>query len=145
MTAPWTTPGQRWRLLAPAGVVAVSIPRGLRTIHRTAAQLRALPAGTPVVLLDHRPGGRLRARRIAATGAIVVDREYVALPSLRRAIVLIEDTADALRWACRSLVAPPPGVTWTHAPMHAAIAMLRRRPGVAASLAAGRVVVGRTP
>lgn len=145
MTAPWTTPGQRWRLLAPAGAVAVSIPRGLRTIRRTAAQLRALPAGTPVVLLDHRPGGRLRARRIAATGAIVVDREYVALPSLRRAIVLIEDTADALRWACRSLVAPPPGVTWTHAPMHAAIAMLRRRPGVAASLAAGRVVVGRTP
>lgn len=145
MTAPWTTPGQRWRLLAPAGAVAVSIPRGLRTIHRTAAQLRALPAGTPVVLLDHRPGGRLRARRIAATGAIVVDREYVALPSLRRAIVLIEDTAEALGWACRSLVAPPPGVTWTHAPMHAAIAMLRRRPGAAASLAAGRVVVGRTP
>ena len=145
MTAPWTTPGQRWRLLAPAGAVAVSIPPGLRTIRRTAAQLRALPAGTPVVLLDTRPGGRLRARRIAATGAIVVDREYVALPSLRRALVLVEDTAGTLRWACRSLVAPPPGVTWAHAPIHLAVAMLRRRPGAAASLAAGRVVVGWTP
>lgn len=144
MTAPWTIPGQRWRLLAPPGAVAVSIRRGPRPVRRTAAQLRALPAGTPVVLLDQRPGGRLRARRIAATGAIVVDREYAALPSLRRAIVLVEDTADALRWACRSLVAPPPGVTWAHAPVSAAIALLRYRPG-AAALAAGRIVVGRTP
>jgi hypothetical protein len=145
LTAPWTAPGQRWRLLAPAGAVSVSIPPGRWPVRRTTAELRALPAGTPVVLLDHRPGGRWRARRIAATGAIVVDREYVALPSLRRAIVLAEDTADALRWACRSLVAPPPGVTWTHAPIHAVIAVLRRRPGAAGALAAGRVVVGRTP
>jgi hypothetical protein len=145
VTASWTAPGQRWRLLAPAGAVSVSIPPGRRPVRRTAAELRALPAGTPVVLLDHRPGGRWRGRRIAATGAIVVDREYVALPSLRRAIVLAEDTADALRWACRSLVAPPPGATWTHAPIHAVIAVLRRWPGAAAALAAGRVVVGRTP
>jgi hypothetical protein len=145
VTATWTAPGQRWRLLAPAGAVSVSIPPGRWPVRRTAAELRALPAGTPVVLLDHRPGGRWRARRIAATGAIVVDREYVALPSLRRAIVLAEDTADALRWACRSLVTPPPGVTWAHAPIHAVIAVLRRRPGAAAVLAAGRVVVGRTP
>jgi hypothetical protein len=119
VTAPWSTPGQRWRLLAPAGTVIQQHDRG--------------------------PRGRLRARRIAATGAIMVDREYIALPSLRRAIVLIEDTADALRWACRSVVAPPPGVTWMHAPIHLAIAMLRHRPGAAASLAVGRVVVGRTP
>jgi hypothetical protein len=145
VTAPWTTPGQRWRLLAPAGAVAVSVRTGRRAVRRTTAELQALPAGTPVVLLDHRPGGRWRAHRIAATGAIVVDREYVALPSLRRAIVLAEDTADALRWACRSLVAPPPGVTWMHGPVHAAIAVLRRRPAAAAALAAGRVVVGRTP
>lgn len=145
MTAQWTTPGQRWRLLAPAGAVAVEIPSGLRAVRRTAAKLRVLPAGTPVVLLDHRPGGRFRARRIAATGAIVVERQYVPLPSLHRAIVMVEDTADALRWACRSLVAPPPGVTWTHALIDAGIKFLRRRPGAAGSLAAGRVVVGRTP
>lgn len=145
MTALWTTPGQRWRLLAPSGAVAVGISPGVCTVRRTATRLRALPAGTPVVLLDHRRGGRRRARRIATTGAIVIDREYVALPSLRRPIVLVEDTADALRWACRSLVAPPPGVTWTHASIHVAIAVLRRRPGAAAALAAGRVVVGRTP
>jgi hypothetical protein len=145
VTAPWTTPGQRWRLLAPAEAVAVRIPSGLLAVRRTAAELRTLPAGTPVVLLDHRPGGRLRARRIAATGALVVDRQYVALPSLRQAIVVVEDTADALRWACRSLVAPPPGVTWMHVLIDAGVKFLRRRPRAAGVLAAGRVVVGRTP
>lgn len=123
----------------------MEIPAGLLAVHRTAAELRALPHGTPVVLLDHRPGGRLRTRRIAATGAIVVDRQYVALPSLRRAIVVVEDTAEALRWACRSLVAPPPGVTWMHALVDAGVKFLRHRPGTAGVLAAGRVVVGRTP
>jgi hypothetical protein len=96
-------------------------------------------------LLDHRPGGRFRVRRIAATGSIVVDRQYVALPSLRRAIVVVEDTTDALRWTCWSLLTPPPGVTWAHALADAAVKFLRRRPGAAGSLAAGRVAVGRTP
>ena len=144
MTAHWTTPGQRWGLLAPREAVAVNVQSGPLSVRRTAKELRALPAGTPVVLLDHRPGGRLRARRIAATGAIVVDRQYVALPSLRRAIVVVEDTTDALRWTCWSLVTPPPGVTWAHALTDAAVTFLRRRPRAAGSLA-GRVVVGRTP
>ena len=64
---------------------------------------------------------------------------------LHQAIVVVEDTADALRWACRSLVAPPPGVTRTHALIDAGVKFLRRRPGAAGVLAAGRVVVGRTP
>jgi hypothetical protein len=106
VTAHWTIPGQRWRLLAPREAVALDVASGL---------------------------------------LIVVDRQYVALPSLRRAIVVVEDTTDALRWACRSLVAPPPGVTWAHAVTDTAVRFLRRRPGAAGSLAAGRVVVGRTP
>jgi hypothetical protein len=145
VTAHWTTPGQRWGLLAPREAVTVDVRSGLLAVRRTAAELRALPAGTPVVLLDRRPGGRLRARRIAATGSIVVDRQYVALPSLRRAIVVVEDSTDALRWACWSLVTPPPGVTRAHALADAAVKFLRRRPGAAGSLAAGRVAVGRTP
>ena len=145
MTAHWTTPGQRWGLLAPREAVAVDVPAGPLAVRRTARELRALPAGTPVVLLDHRLGGRLRVRRIAATGSIVIDRQYVALPSLRRAIVVVEDSTDALRWACWSLVTPPPGVTRAHALADAAVKFLRRRPGAAGSLAAGRVAVGRTP
>ena len=117
---------------------------GPRAVRRAVAELRALPGGTPVVLLDHRPGGRLRARRIAAAGAMVVDRQYVALPSLRRAIVVADDSSDSLRWACRSLVTPPPGITWAHALLDSAVKLLRRRPGVVSWASAGRVVVGRT-
>jgi hypothetical protein len=124
--------------------VAVEVSSGPRGIRRVAAELRALPGGTPVVLLDHRRGGRLRARRLAAAGAIVIDRQYVALPSLRQPIVVAEDSRDPLRWACRSLVAPPPGITWAHAPFDAAVRLLRRRPEVAGWVGAGRVVVGRT-
>jgi hypothetical protein len=144
LTAQWTTPGQRWRLLAPEGAVAVDLSSGPRAVRRALAELRALPGGTPVVLLDHRPGGRLRARRIAAVGVVVIDRQYVALPSLRRAIVMAEDSRDSLRWACRSLVAPPPGITWAHALLDTAVKLLRRRPGIAGWVGAGRIMVGRT-
>ena len=144
MTAQWTTPGQRWRLLAPEGAVAVDVSSGPRAVRRATAELRALPGGTPVVLLDHRPGGRLLARRIAAVGVVVIDRQYVALPSLRRAIVMAEDSRESLRWACRSLVAPPPGITWAHALLDIAVKLLRRRPEIAGWVGAGRIMVGRT-
>lgn len=143
MTAQWTTPGQRWRLLAPADAAVVDLPSRPLAVRSTAERLRALPAGSPVILLDHRPGSR-RTRRVAVASALTVDREYVALPSLRAAIVVVEDSRESLLWACQSLVAPPPGSTWAHGLMHAAVALLRRYPGLAARLAAGRVVVGRT-
>ena len=143
MNATWTTPGERWRLLAPATAVVVEIPSRPLAVRNAAARVRALPVGSAVVLLDHRRGS-LRARRIAASAGVAVDREYVALPSLRSAIVLAEDSANALRWACQSLVAPPPAVTWAHGPVSGVITLLRRYPRLASRLAAGRVLVGRT-
>jgi hypothetical protein len=142
--AQWTPPGQRWRLLAPPGAFVVDVAARPLAVRRVAAWLAALPAGSPVVLLDRRPGSRSRARRIAAVGLITVDRQYVALPSLRTAIVVAEDHRDVLRWACRSLVAPPPCAAWAHGPLHAAIAVVRRYPWLAGQLVGGRVVVGRT-
>lgn len=144
MTARWAGPGQSWLLLAPADAVVISMSRGLLGVRRAAALLRALPPGTPVVLLDTRPGGRLRSRGIAAAGVMVIDRQYVALPTLRKAIVVAEDSRTALKWACRTLIAPPPGVAWTHAFVDAAVRCVRRRPELAGWLAGGRVVVGRT-
>jgi hypothetical protein len=123
--------------------VAVNVGSGPRAVRRAIAELRALPGGTPVILLDHRPGGRFRARRIAAGGAMVIDRQYVALPSLRRPIVVADDNKQSLRWACRSLVAAPPGITRAHALLDTAIRLLRRHPGIVSWVSAGRVVVGR--
>jgi hypothetical protein len=143
VTAQWTTPGQRWRLLAPADAAVVDLPSRPLAVRSTAERLRALPGGSPVILLDRRPASR-RTRRIALTSALTVDREYVALPSLRAAVVLVEDSRDSLVWTCRSLVTPPPGSTWAHGLVHVAVALLRRYPRLASRLAAGRVVVGRT-
>ncbi len=144
MTALWTSPGQRWRLLAPDRAVTVDVGSGPLAVRRAIAELRALPGGTPVVLLDRRPGGRFRARRIASTGALLIDRQYVAIPSLRQAIVVADDSRDSLRWACRSLVAPPPGITWAHVLLDTAVRLLRWRPELVSWAGAGRVVVGRT-
>lgn len=141
MSARWAEQGQRWRLLAP--VDAVIIEFGRLGARRAAERLRALAPGTPVVLLDYRPGGRLRARRVATTGLMIMDHQYVALPSLRSALVLAEDSKAALRWALTSVVAPPPGLTRGHAAVDRAVRFLRRHPAVAGWLAAGRVVVGR--
>lgn len=143
MSAEWATPGQRWRLLAPAEAAVIEVPSRPLAVRDTAERLRSLPGGSPVILLDHRPASR-RTRRLAVAGALKVEREYVALPSLRSAIVVVEDSRDSLRWACQSLLTPPPGVAWAHGIVHAAIALLRRYPGLAGRLAAGRVVVGRT-
>lgn len=143
MTAEWTIPGQRWRLLAPPNAAVVGVPWRPLAVRRTSEFVRALPEGLPVILLDERPGSR-RARRIAVASALTIEREYIALPSLRAAIAVVEDTGDSLRWTCRSVLAPPPGSTWAHALMHAAVAVLRRHPGLVSRFAAGRVVVGRT-
>ena len=141
MDTQWKTQGQRWRLLAPGGSVVIGISAGPLAVRHAAARVRALPAGSPVVLLDHRRGS-LRARRVAAASGCSIDREYVALPSLRTAIMFVEDAPDPLGFACRSLVAPPPGLALAHGPAHAAIWLLRRHPRLASRLAAGRIVIG---
>ena len=124
--------------------MAVNVDFGPRAVRRAIAELRALPGGTPVVLLDRRPGGRFRARRIASAGALLIDRQYVAIPSLRQAILVADDSRDSLRWAFRSLVAPPPGITWAHVLLDTAVKLLRWRPEMVSWVGAGRVVVGRT-
>jgi len=144
LSALWASPGQRWRLLAPERAVTVDVGAGPLAVRRAIAELRALPGGTPVVLLDRRPGGRFRARRIASAGALLIDRQYVAIPSLRQAILVADDSRDSLRWAFRSLVAPPPGITWAHVLLDTAVKLLRWRPEVASWASGGRVVVGRT-
>lgn len=143
MTIPaWTHPDERWRLLAPDDVVVVRSGR-LGRRGATVRRLRALPPGAPVVLLDGRPGGRAHTRRLALAGRVAVERGYVAVPSLRSPIVFAEDSVDCLRWVTRSLLTTPPGVTWPHVLVDAAIRLLRHKPMLLSSLAAGRVVIGR--
>ena len=123
----WTTPGQRWGLLAPGGAVAVDVrpdPGGPAYRRRTACPARRNP-GRPAGL----PAGRALSGAPDRRDRLnLIDRQYAALPSLRQAIVVADDTRDSLRWACYSLVAPPPGITWAHALLDAAVRLLRRSP-----------------
>jgi hypothetical protein len=130
-------------LIAPAGARLVVVPAlvdrrvGWRAVG-------ALPAGTPVVLCDPRPGARARCRRFASRAGLVPGRAYLALPSLRRRLVLVEDGREPLRYACSALLAVPPGTTRLAAPLAASLALLRL-PVVWRLLGAvvpGRVVVG---
>lgn len=143
MTAGWAAPGERWRLLAPDGAVVVRLTPGPLGVRRATARLRDLGQGVPVVVLDASPGAKLRTRRVAAAGVITVDRRYVALPTLSRAIVVTEDSPDALSWALRSLVTPPPGTTWAHVLADGAVRLLRRLPAATGWLIPGSIIVGR--
>jgi hypothetical protein len=131
-------------VIAPVGARLVEVDSG-RVERRAALRgVGALPAGTPVVLCDPRPGARARCRRFAGRAGLVPRRSYLALPSLRRRLVLVEDQREPLRYACSALLAVPPGTTRLAAPLEAALVLLRL-PVVWRLLGAvvpGRVVVG---
>jgi hypothetical protein len=134
----------RWRVLDPPGAVVVAVPGRRRSRERVAAQLRALPPGTPVVLEDGRPGGRRRCRRLAVGGGVVVDRSYLALPSLQRALYRVEDTPTALRYFACTLLTTPPGLGLATVAADVAVRLVRAvaatpLPGV---LAPGRLTLG---
>lgn len=130
----WTRPGQRWRLVVPAG--AVVIDAGATAPRRSAADL---PPGATVVLA----GARRRVRAHARAAGLRVEAEYLALPSLAGAVVLAP--AAALPWAARSVLTVPPGVTRLHPLWSVAVAAVRTVPGLLRLLARDRVVVGRRP
>lgn len=131
-------------VIAPVGARLVDVVPG-RVERRTAwREVGALPVGTPVVLCDPRPGARARCRRFASRAGLVRGRTYLALPSLRRRLVLVEDGREPLRYACNALLAVPPGTTRLAAPLGAALVLLRL-PVVwrlLGTVVPGRVMVG---
>jgi hypothetical protein len=129
-------PGGPWLALCPPGTVEVDVRRGWRALM--------LPEGTPVALLDGRPLGRRRLRRIARRLPMTVERELVVLPSASHPIVVLDDTKAAVRhfWTC--VAAVPPGLVLTALPATLVLFLARRLPwSWTGSVAPGRVVVGR--
>jgi hypothetical protein len=139
---------ERWRdnvrVLAPPGAIPVEVRRRPGERRALGAELGALPAGTPVVLLSLGPGGRRRCRALAENAGIRVEREYVAFPSARAPAYLVEDAAPAWHYFVRSVLATPPRVRFPRL-IDAAVRIARgvsRWPAVR-GLSPGRVVVGR--
>ena len=105
--------------------------------------IAGLPPGSRVVLTDDRPGGRIRLRRKAARLGLEISREYVVLPSWRRASFVVEDHPTTLGWLWATLATVPPGVSRGSLLAEAAVRGGRNRLvlAVVGSVAPGRVVI----
>lgn len=122
----WSEPGQRWRLLLPPDATVV-------------ADGGAVPAAGTVALTG--PRRRVHARARAA--GIAVEREYAALPSLGRPVLVVALAPGPLAWATRAVLTVPPGVTRRHAAYSLLIRLVRAWPGLLGLLPVEHVVVGR--
>jgi hypothetical protein len=125
---------QRWRLLVPADTVVVTVDQRRSAL----AQLRALPTPTRVALV----GGR-RLHRLAKRGGVVIDAEYVVLPSLAAPVAITQIAREPLQWTTSTVLTVPSGVTRLHAPIWFAVRAVRSLPRLLSWAPAGdRIVVG---
>jgi hypothetical protein len=99
-----TAVGAALRLLVPAGTPVISVTDAV-----SSASVSSVPSQGVVVVIDERPLGRARARRVARERGIVVDRELLALPTASAATFVAEDAPESLGWLWESFVTVPPG------------------------------------
>jgi len=133
-----------WRVIAPPETVAVEVARLPWRSRRTARGLRALPAGTPVVLLLPAPASLHRSRAVAREAAIQLEREYMAFPSARAPAYLVEDAAASSGYFVRTALVTPPRIRFPNV-VGAATKLARTacRWRLLRHVAPGRIVVGR--
>lgn len=135
-----STPTSPWMALCPFGTIEIdtrSIDAG------TADQLNP---HLPVVLIDQRPFSRRRLRRVARALSIEVEREFIVFPTLRRPLMLIDDTEAAVRHFWSAVATVPPGLAFTALPATALLALARILPwSWTGGVAPGRALVGRRP
>jgi hypothetical protein len=130
VTSPWMT-------LCPLGTVEIDA----RATDEIADQLEP---GVPVVLVDQRLFSRRRLRRLAMRLSIEIERELIVLPTLRRPIVLVDDTQAAVRHFWTAIATVPPGLAITALPASVLLGLARQLPWSWTGAAApGRALVGR--
>jgi hypothetical protein len=114
--------------------------------HPRASQLRSLAPGTSVFLVEDRVLARRRLRRLAGRQGLVLERELVAIPSARAALVLLDDRPEPVRQFWTTMVTVPPDVTRGSLPFTVLLGVARRvRWTWTGALAPGRVVIARKP
>ena len=122
---------EKWRPALPADSSCYAVPINRHGRRRLAGELLGLPAGSRVVLYDHWPGSRRRCRAVASRGGVQLFREYVALPTLSSAGVLVEDDDAVASYVASRFGSVPPA------------AGLRARLLVWLVPLAGRILAGR--
>jgi hypothetical protein len=102
----------RWRTALPADARWYLIPHTRGGRFRLAAELRGLSAGSQVVLCDSWPRSRARTRALVSGAGIRLVREYVALPTLSSAGVLVEDDDTTAGYVAARFGSAPPAASW---------------------------------
>jgi hypothetical protein len=132
-------PKSPWLELCPPGTVEHDIGSG-------PVETSQLPAELPVVLMDQRPFSRRRLRRVARDLGVVLEREFVVLPTIERPMVVIDDVEAAIRHFWTAVATVPPGLAFTAVPASALLALAQRAPWRwTGAITPGRVVIGRRP
>ena len=122
---------EKWRPALPVDACCYAVPMAFHGRRRVVSELLRLPAGSRVVLYDHWPGSRRRCRTLAARGGVRLVREYVALPTLSSAGVLVEDDDAVAGYVASRFGSVPPA------------AGLRARLVTRLVPLAGRILAGR--
>ena len=133
-----------WRVASPPGAVEVPVPRSAARRRRLGHTIRALPAGTPVVVLASAPGAARRSRAFTSRAGVEPEREYLAFPSAAAPGFLVEDSpATVHAFTDAFLVAPPRSVLSKAIDSGLGLLRAMRAWRLVRALAPGRVVVGR--
>jgi hypothetical protein len=131
-----TSLDERWRLLLPPNTVVVKASTA--TDGAIKAQLTALPRSMRVAIV----GGRA-VRKIARRYGVTIEREYIALPSLKQPVAITLVAPGSLRWFTQAVLTVPSGTVRFHALKWAAIRVMRWRPGLLVRAPVGdRIVIG---
>jgi hypothetical protein len=97
-----------WLIVSRSGAVRVDVrrsPAKRRALKRT---VRALAAGTPVVLCGSAPGAIGRCKSFASEAGIDVEREFLAFPSARSPAYLVEDAPAPVGVFVKTVLVTPP-------------------------------------
>jgi hypothetical protein len=130
--------------VSPTDARWFAVTHAPRARSQLVADLEELPVGTCVVLCDGWLLSRGRCRRLASRCSIAVAREYVALPTLSGALVLLQDEAGTARYLAASLLSAPPTPTVRARIQEMLIPVVGRAVSsrLRSAVFAGRVVIG---
>ena len=130
-------------VLAPPGATVVSLMRPRKARQALSSDLRDLPPGSDVVILDQSPASRWRVKRYAARAGVVLERGYVAVPSLNRPLVLVQDRPNPLAHFVNEVMAVPPKPRRTRLLVAALLRLTSGRHWLLGACAPARISVGR--
>jgi hypothetical protein len=143
-----STSNERWRdnwlAVSPSDGVLVQVGRSRRERRASRRSVAALPAGTPVVLTASAPGAIRRCCSFASDAGVVLEREYLALPSAAAPAYLVEDAPASVAVFLESVLIAPPGVPFVAAfELGLRIVRALKPWRLVRAAAPGRIVVGR--